>query len=470
MAKKFKNPWVQKFWRFSTSFQLGIPILVALSLLIISGTIVESKYDAFTAGKLVYQSWMMYVTLGLLVYNLMIVMVDRLPWKSNHYPFVIVHIGIITMIIGGWITQKFGVDGSMSIPLNGNSRYVMVADTDLVIYGTFDGSSYRKIYDQEVDFFNHPPSEKHPMYLELPSEDKIVILDYVKYGRVNKKIVAADTPQAGSSIKLQLFNANVKQVESLTQVGKNKPVSQQVGPLLMHYEYTGHYHNRKNKEKNEIYFEKKADGKIAYFAYDKNEDKAYLKGEMKIGDVLTTHWMGLQIRLLDYMDKAKEVYDVTPVAYPTPLTTSAVLVDYRGQKEWLLLNDRVLLFGDQQAYLVGYINRKIDIGFDINLKDFKVTNYQGSMKAMEYASTVEYEDAAGEKKQTVISMNEPLKFANFYFYQSSFEQDPNTGAPTASVLSVNRDPGRAVKYWGSILLSLGTVWLFYQRRKRRTAV
>jgi cytochrome c biogenesis protein ResB len=64
----------------------------------------------------------------------------------------------------------------------------------------------------------------------------------------------------------------------------------------------------------------------------------------------------------------------------------------------------------------------------------------------------------------LISMNDPLKHASFTFYQASFESDPS-GRPTASVLSVNRDPGRALKYFGSLLLVLGAMHLFYMKRR-----
>ena len=97
----FKNKTINKFWRFSCSFQLGIPILVALALLTAWGTIVESQYnDAGAAKKIVFDSWMMWLTMSLLVYNLVVVVLDRIPWKVNHYPFITVHAGIIILIFG----------------------------------------------------------------------------------------------------------------------------------------------------------------------------------------------------------------------------------------------------------------------------------------------------------------------------------------------------------------------------------
>ena len=70
----------------------------------------------------------------------------------------------------------------------------------------------------------------------------------------------------------------------------------------------------------------------------------------------------------------------------------------------------------------------------------------------------------------IISMNEPYKHAGYTIYQASFQEDEVTREPTASVFSINRDPGRWVKYLGSLILTLGIVSLFYQRRKRKIAI
>lgn len=194
---------MQKFWRFSTSFQLGIPILVSLTVLITAGTIVESKFDAFAAQKLVYHSWLMYITMGLLVYNLTIVMIDRLPWKQRHAPFICVHIGIILLIVGGFVTQKLGLDGSMHLPINGKNNYVQVSQTDLVVYATFDGDRYTKVYEKEVDFFLNPPTEEKPFIVNL-GDNKIIIKKYLKYARVSKKLKKSTDVNVGSSVKFQL--------------------------------------------------------------------------------------------------------------------------------------------------------------------------------------------------------------------------------------------------------------------------
>ena len=58
-----------------------------------------------------------------------------------------------------------------------------------------------------------------------------------------------------------------------------------------------------------------------------------------------------------------------------------------------------------------------------------------------------------------IYMNNPLHFQNLSFYQSSYQL--RDGAPPISVFSVNDDPGRWIKYCGSILIVLGIAFMFY---------
>lgn len=470
---QFKNKFVQKFWRFSTSFNLGIPIMIALTGLIMWGTIVESQYDAWTAGQVVYRSWMMFVVMSLLVYNLTMVMVDRLPWKKNHYPFVLVHIGIIMLIVGGWVTQRFGLDGSMPIALNGKSNLVTVSETDFVVYATFDGDRYSKLYDQEVNFFRRAPTQENPQVIPL-SKENLKITDYVPYARTSKKVIKDPTLKSGSSVKIQLTNANVKQVETLTQGNIKKSTEVSLGPLKVYLGHNFKADGRKKIDSNEVYLNKKDSEIVEYAFFDKHAEKPYAQGIIKIGEVVSTHWMGLELRLLDYVESAKEEWEIKRQDRPTPLTTAVILVEYKGQKEWVLLNDVIKIFDDQVAYLISFQNRRIQLDFPIYLKEFKIDRYQGTQKAKSYSSLVS--TPIGDKidsaavAETLISMNEPMKHEGYTFYQSSFQQDEQTGQPVASILSVNKDPGRWIKYLGSLIMSFGIVWLFYQRRKRRTAV
>lgn len=467
---RFQNKHIQKFWRFSTSFALGIPIMVALTILIAWGTIVESQYDAWTAGQVVYRSWMMYVTMGLLVYNLALVIVDRWPWKWNHYPFILVHVGIIFLIVGGYITQKWGIDGTMPIPLGGKSRLVTVHETDFVVYATFDGDRYSKIHDYEVHFYKNPPSPLNPVHFSLSGGD-LKILDYVPYAKVNQKVVKTEEAQFGSSVRFQLSNANVTQLETLTQASAQKSVDVSLGLLKVHLGHDVKTKGRKDLMVNEIYLTKLTSEKIQYQLFDKNSDRPYKTGEAQIGSDVDTHWMGLKLKILDYLPLAKTEWDIQRKERPTPLTTAAIQIEYKDKKHWMVLNDVLKIFSEDSAFLLSYQNRRIELDFDVKLDKFEIVNYQGTQKAMQYSSAVQVLDKnQTELYRTTIAMNEPMKYQGYTFYQASFQNDERTGQPVASILSVNQDPGRQMKYLGSLIFSLGVVWLFYQKRKRKTAV
>ena len=460
----FKNKTLNKFWRFSCSFQLGIPILVFIAGLISWGTIVESRFDAQTAKKLVYDSWMMWTVMSLLVYNLVVVVVDRWPWQSRHYPFIVVHAGIVILVLGGYITARFGLDGSMPVPINGRNNAVAVANTDVVVYATFDGDKYTKVFDREVDFFSHPPTEQNPYVVDV-GVDQIKILDYAKYAVLNSKVKSTDEVGAGSSVRFQLMNTRVKQVEQITQQKKDRTASFNFGPAKVHLGTVP----ESRESANEVYLTPLNEDTLQYTVFHRESAKPFKAGKMKIGDVVSTGWMGLELRLLDYLPKAAEVYEVIKKERPNDGTTSAVLIQHREAKRWIALNDVVKLFADSGAFLMSYQNRRINVGFEIKLDEFSIKRYQGIAKAMSYESRVQI-TAGADSASGTISMNEPMKFNGFTIYQASFQQDPSSGEPVASIFSINQDPGRPTKYLGSILLSVGIVWLFYQRRKKATAI
>ena len=73
------------------------------------------------------------------------------------------------------------------------------------------------------------------------------------------------------------------------------------------------------------------------------------------------------------------------------------------------------------------------------------------------------DSAKGPDEQRQIAMNEPLTVGKFTFYQSSFEDSPSGGK--RSVLSVAYDPGRRLKYLGSLMICAGTLLMFLVRSK-----
>ncbi|WP_413294282.1 cytochrome c biogenesis protein ResB [Bdellovibrio sp. HCB185ZH] len=452
MAESSKKSFLKRINKPLASLKLAVFIILSIATLTAVGTFVEAKYDAYAAKKLVYDTWYMYTIMGMLVVNLVAVMVDRLPWKRRHASFVLAHIGIIILLFGGLLTMKYGLDGSMRIEIGQKNNLVQTPETDLVVYSSFDGDRYSKTFEQEVDFFKYPPTKEKPTNVPV-YVGEIKVVDYKKYVLPSRKVVADESGKAGSALRFQIQNPNVNVIEWLVQKKANSIQTHDFGPAQVHIGPIP----EKGQGRNEIYLQPDKDkGGLRYAVFYKESEKPGKTGFVKEGDVFNPGFkMAMDFRILRFIPSALEDWDLQDMEAPTPLTTSAIQILFEGKLHWVLLNDMVKLFTKDAVYLFTYGNRRIDIGFPIQLKSFAVDRYQGTMRAAAYKSVVEVPEL-GERE---ISMNEPMKHKGLTVYQASFQEE--NGHPVASIFSVNADPGRMWKYMGSLILSVGVVLLMW---------
>lgn len=446
-----KKKWI----RFLASMKLAIFVLTSLALVTAIGTFVESKYDAFAARKWVYESFWLSGTLILLVINLTAVMVDRWPWKRRHAAFVFAHIGIIVLIIGSYLTQKFGLDGNLVLPINDSNRYVQTSQVELAVYTSQDGDNFTETFKKDVDFFLNPPTPEKPFLVPTFGEP-IRILNYKKYVTYSRKVEGTDEEQAGGAVRFQLVNERMSQVEWLVQPRRAKKVSVTLGLVEIHFGAPP----KEGRGYNEIYIdqisEKGGSKSLNYTLFKKEQLAPYKKGQLGEGDSIETGWMGLTFKVLRHLPHARENWDITERETPTPLTSAAIELEFQKKRQWMLLNDQVKLFTSHGVSVVSFRNQLIPLEFSLFLKEFIMDRYPGMDKAMSYKSIVRL---PGEIEKE-ISMNEPLKWQGLTFYQASYQTD-EAGKPVKSVLSVNYDPGRFLKYLGSLLISIGIILLFY---------
>jgi hypothetical protein len=119
-------------------------------------------------------------------------------------------------------------------------------------------------------------------------------------------------------------------------------------------------------------------------------------------------------------------------------------------------------FGLRRA--LSFEGRRVSLPFGIRLDKFRIGNDPGTSQAASYTSDVHVVDSAGKPLDSArIAMNHPLKRGGFTFYQASFANEP--GKVPTTVLSVNRDPGRFIKYFGALLTILSIVWFVLERSR-----
>jgi hypothetical protein len=102
-----------------------------------------------------------------------------------------------------------------------------------------------------------------------------------------------------------------------------------------------------------------------------------------------------------------------------------------------------------RRFQVALRRRRSVLPFTLKLVDFRKQIHPGTDMARSYESTVELR-GKDFSRETVISMNEPLRYRNFTFYQASYAVDPQGNE--YSTLAVVRNSGRLLPYIATFVL------------------
>ena len=200
------------------------------------------------------------------------------------------------------------------------------------------------------------------------------------------------------------------------------------------------------------------------------------RGEVKQGDRIEA-FSGFTVHLLEHLLHAKREMEFLPVDPNelesgqaekfSPAVHAKVVVGGETHQIWLHRGNRQ--HGSQRIRTskglmevsFGYAERPL--GFSLTLLDFTRGLNPGGMGDASYASLVRLEDESqGVNLEQTISMNQPLTHGKFTFYQSSFHRAPD--GRDMSILSAAHDPGRFLKYFGSLMICVGTFVIFYLKR------
>lgn len=145
------------------------------------------------------------------------------------------------------------------------------------------------------------------------------------------------------------------------------------------------------------------------------------------------------------------------------------------------LNKDILLYGGENIHTSANIKgdiynfslRKLrkKLPLDIGLLDFRIKKYPGSEIVKSYESTVEimHDDI---KREVVISMNRPLRYKDYTFFQSSYQITP--AGVEYSIFAVVKNSGRLLPYISSIVVFIGMlihfIIMLFRRKKENSSI
>lgn len=447
----------QKLFDLLSSLEVAVFVILALAAVLTVGTIVESKYGAAVASQLVYRSFWNQGILWLLLINVTAAAASRLPWKKHHVGFLVTHLGIVTLLLGSFLTQRFGIDGLLALAPGETGRLVRLDEMVLNVFRARSGESYELLLSKELSF--------HPLK-DFTGEKRFALprdggdLRVVGYLPRAAREVTSETVSDGQGVpaiqyRLEGSRANLSEWAFLQ--GKLEGTTRELGPARLRFQ-RGRPTAVPSIPTLFVFLEGKNSKPQLALVRPRSKKLEFL-GPAQEGKPVALGWMDFRFVLDRYLPSAspKIAYRPLPKTVPTdaPGVFQALEVDLGGDRRWLELGASSQFAKGEAIYYVQFARRQADIGFDLGLKDFRISYHEGTNRPKEYESHVTHGG-----RESIIRMNEPLYQAGFTFYQSSYEAD-EMGKPRLSVLSVNRDPGRPVKYAGSLMIVAGIISMFY---------
>lgn len=112
-------------------------------------------------------------------------------------------------------------------------------------------------------------------------------------------------------------------------------------------------------------------------------------------------------------------------------------------------------------------------GFSVRLERFIERRDPGGERVAGYESEIVVEPVKGDPLAQRVAMNEPVTYGGATLYQSSFMPEfdahgrPIPGRYASSVFTAATDPGRVLKYFGSLVLVAGMVLMYLLNRRLR---
>lgn len=315
-----------------------------------------------------------------------------------------------------------------------------------------------------------PVSKNIGKKISLPADMAVEIAEYLPNARpkTDGKFVSQGTDPQNPMLELRVHLP-----------GKKEPMRQiafAASPFLTMDGIHGRtspvkfwYHHPAVAIESGIEFLATSDGKL--YCRVAVEGKYLPRGEVKEGARVET-WSKGAISLVKYLPHAKEKVTYYPLELPRgqsegPGAAAQIEVTAGGvtRQVWLTRGGQQMPQTPQMIdtpegrLAVGLDFEELMLGFALRLTKFTRGLNPGGMGDASFASSVQLLDGAGMVRGNhEISMNEPLVQGRFTFYQSGILPSGN-----GTVLSVAYDPGRFLKYVGSLMICLGSALMFYAR-------
>ncbi len=354
-----------KIVRFLVSVKITFWGLIGLFVITTLGTLHQVKYGLYNAQQEYFYSWITWIydvipfpgaqlVLWILFLNLLAVTLFSLRYTWSKSGIIMIHIGLITLLVGSFITYHLSVESSLTIKEGESSNVSM---------------SYR---DWELALWTSSKDGRNVEALDI-SENSI------------------------SNVHFPQYNVSLK--------------------ILSYYPNANAY-GPKSKDDQQHYLNASGIFRLAA------RTSAFDTAENIPGVILQTQSIKeKQLDILLYGGESK----------PLPLQING--------------ND----------YFIKLRRKRFLLPITIKLIDFIKVDHPGTQMAKSYESKIEIFTNSIQRKARIY-MNNPLRFDDFTFFQSSYRVEED--GTEYSTLSVVKNVGRLFPYVASLIISFGLLLHF----------
>lgn len=456
MIKKFL---LSGFNLLSSTRFAGIYLLL-FALAIAVATFVENDFGTSAAQELIFKSH--WFELLLLLFGITILanmwryrLVQQKKWASLSF-----HLAIIIILIGSAVTRYFGTEGMMHIREGETSNQYLSAESFLQFRVTEGTNTYS--FDEATHFSSLSDNEFHESYQIGNTILDVKLVDFIP--NPSEKLI--ESPSGVPTLKVVIGGAQGREEYFL----KNGEQSQING---VNFNFSDQFmsdaFNIRQQGDSLVFVTDTEVGQRVMATQQSSQLAGGTPHKLMLRSLYTVH--GNNFVIGDYMPKA-----IVQLASGSQKITSESAISLKLQvqadgktqeirvtgKKGEAGQPQVLVFGQTQI-AISFGSKPETLPFALKCNDFILEKYPGTENPSSYASEVTLTDPnANLIENHRIFMNNILEYQGYRFFQSSFDQDE-----MGTYLSVNHDFwGTWISYFGYILLTLGLVMTFFDKKSR----
>jgi len=440
---------MKQFYSFITSISFMAFLLLALAFSMAIATFVESSYGTTAARALIYNAIWFELLWALFALNLVDNIFRYKLYTKKRVTLGIFHFSFLAILAGALLTRHVSYEGTMQIRENSGSNKMISSDT--YFYARYKGEEKQ----ESVRFSELTPGQFSADFSQNSENIEVHSAGFIS--GAEKRAV----PSSKGTPMIDFVFASREQ-HGMKSFIFTKGEVMEVSGITTGFEAGKETDIRFFTEDDSLYMS--SDYVIKGGAMAGQEMAEYFPG-----DTISVHNMFLysagEFRFLvrNYYPSA----EITAVKSSSDTGEDAVIMRIKqeqtvrtvpvfGSRGLIPDTFEVVLGNDtlQMAYGAKYIF----LPFSLFLKDFHFERYPGSDSPSSFSSEVDIINS-NDKQAEIISMNDPLLYKGYKFFQSSYDRDEK-----GTILQVNHDLwGTSVTYSGYLLLVAGIFLSLFNR-------